>query len=350
MQKPLFLLLTFILNVPISAHASTDAFNQFFSQPPAPVVDARNIRETSCCVVTEASDKPKYNVIAPSSTESSCFAVSGRLKRDVTAIRLIVEKSGNVVEDLWPRSTIDASGDRIFSTRLCLKAGAGAYKVRIKTSNQPAVNGNSYYLDFFDELSVENLDHRKFQQALYPSNKIQSDAPEIQLTAAAIIEGANTPEEKARAIHNWVAQNVNYDVDGYFAFVDGEKEKSYLNQPLDAVSVFHSKKSVCTGYARLTAALLRAVGIPAKVVSGVANYAPIEWTKDNSDPNSPYVHAWVEYDLTGNGNWQSMDTTWDAGNVDFKKRTYLREFTHTFFESEEFFKATHRKIDEYKND
>ncbi len=283
-------------------------------------------------------------ITVPEATQSACFDVAGRLNDGVTAGILTVQKVGADAPEqvVWVKQDKDPQD---FSRLFCLKSGFGEYELKVTVSLKPKVSdggAGSYYLEKPETLRIRNLDSNRFDQTLYPSPDIQSSAPEIQMTAEAITEGALSIRTKIGLIHDWVAQNIAYDTEGYFAWIDGNQAKSFQNKKLDALSVFKSHVSVCQGYANLTVALLRAQGIPARVVTGVASSEPIEWTPEKLDPNSSYQHAWVEYNYLGK--WLAMDPTWDSGGVDFETRKFSPDSSRKYFENEEFFEKTHKKV------
>ena len=125
------------------------------------------------------------------------------------------------------------------------------------------------------------------------TSAVKSKAAEITVN----IEG---DYEKILAIHDWVAQNIYYDLDDYYGRTTHNK--------YDAATVLSTRKSVCEGYASLTAALLRAVGIPAKTVYGYA--LGIGSTKPIME--GVRNHAWTE--AFADGRWVILDTTWDSYN------------------------------------
>lgn len=124
---------------------------------------------------------------------------------------------------------------------------------------------------------------------LSPSFSIQSDDPEIIALALKITAGLDIDYDKARAIHDWVAHNISYDEELHQAIDKGE-----ASEPITALGTLHAGKSVCEGYSKLTAALHRAVGIPAKYVIG-SNYS------EN--------HAWNE--VLVDKRWILVEATWD---------------------------------------
>ncbi len=69
-------------------------------------------------------------------------------------------------------------------------------------------------------------------------------------------------------------------------------------------------KGVCQDYAHLNIALLRAVGVPARYVSGYLFAADETKADDHSELVSVQTHAWVEAVLP-NGDWLAVDPTND---------------------------------------
>lgn len=138
-----------------------------------------------------------------------------------------------------------------------------------------------------------------------PSDDIQSNDLEITKLSKEITLGLDSDYDKTKAIHDWVCNHIWYDWDALTGKTDyGDTS---------AVGTLKSKKSVCQGYASLTAALLRASGIPAKLVTGYAlgvgedtNWKPDVIAKNESN------HAWNEVYV--DGRWIIIDTTWDSDN------------------------------------
>ena len=75
--------------------------------------------------------------------------------------------------------------------------------------------------------------------------------------------------------------------------------------PLSASEILRQGTGDCTEYSRALTAVLRADGIPAREVSGMA-YA--------GDEFGFAFHAWVEAYI--NGRWVAFDPTWDQYPVD----------------------------------
>ncbi|MCL1819549.1 MAG: transglutaminase-like domain-containing protein [Oscillospiraceae bacterium] len=180
---------------------------------------------------------------------------------------------------------------------------------------------------------------------LKPSEGVQSDNIGIITLAERITSTVKGDFERARAIHDWVCDNIWYDEDVL------SKRVPYGEQ--SALSTFNSKRGVCLGYANLTAALMRAAGIPTKVVFGYALWVEDEteeWTAESAAGKLNANHAWNEFYV--NGRWVITDTTWNTDNSyslgEFSRDTGL--INHYYFDiTLEVFSVDHL-IYEYSED
>jgi transglutaminase-like putative cysteine protease len=136
----------------------------------------------------------------------------------------------------------------------------------------------------------------------------------------AIKNGETEPFARAKAVHDWVADRIRYDV----AALTGNRPRQ------DAETVFRSRSAVCEGYSRLFQAVATAAGLEAVYVGGVAKGA-------NGEVDGR-GHAWNAVKL--GGNWYLVDATWDSGSVgeDGFKKGYKTDY---LFTPPEIFRATH---------
>jgi hypothetical protein len=157
------------------------------------------------------------------------------------------------------------------------------------------------------------------------TSRIQSDNAEIIALANEITQGIDGDYAKLKAVHDWVCSNIWYDYDADDGRAPGGDTSAY--------GTLQSKRSVCEGYSSLTAALLRAVGIPAKEVSG---YGGSDWTpQDISDDVTN--HAWNEAYV--DGRWIIIDTTWDSNNK-YENGVYSTGTTGTGLKHHQYFDPT----------
>lgn len=110
--------------------------------------------------------------------------------------------------------------------------------------------------------------------------------------------------ELAKAVHDYVADRVAYDVPSY---------RAHRYPPQDADTVFRTRLSVCAGYSALFEAIATAAGLEVKTIVGRARGVVVDGMGEG--------HAWNVVRL--DNQWRLIDTTWDAGYVDatsFHKR------------------------------
>ena len=122
---------------------------------------------------------------------------------------------------------------------------------------------------------------------LKPEMLIQSEDPEIVRVATRIVEGTADPFIAAHMLLGWVFENL---------------EKMPVVSVPDAKEILVHKKGDCNEHAALLTALLRAAGIPARIVVGLVY-----------NEGKFYYHAWNEAYING---WVSMDATLSQMPVD----------------------------------
>ena len=134
---------------------------------------------------------------------------------------------------------------------------------------------------------------------LKQTDSIQSTSADIVKLALEITNGIAGDYSKAYAIHRWVCENIWYD---------WEWTTSGIGVNADAESALKNRRTICVGFSNLTAALLRASGIPAKVISGTSKTDP--WTNNllSGDVNHFWNEAYID------GRWVIIDATWDSAN------------------------------------
>ncbi len=151
-----------------------------------------------------------------------------------------------------------------------------------------------------------------FAATLQPSvAQIPPDAERsIQAVGSYFASRESDPILRVKALHDYVADRVSYDVESYRAGV---------YPPQDAETTFRTRRSVCAGYAELLAALGKAAGAEIAVVIGDARTT-------SSDLNGE-GHAWNAARIAGR--WYLIDATWDAGFVEGS--TFTKKFGTEYF-------------------
>ncbi len=132
---------------------------------------------------------------------------------------------------------------------------------------------------------------------LQPSEQVQSQDQEIRALAAELVKGATTEQEAVTKILHWVVDHLHYQLEpaGY-----------------DALSTKREGKGNCQNYSHLSAALLRAAGIPARMVRG--RTLDKAWEVDEGGGKRRWTsrwaagrHAWIEIYYPDQG-WLMYDS------------------------------------------
>ncbi|WP_123052847.1 transglutaminase-like domain-containing protein [Clostridium sp. JN-1] len=145
------------------------------------------------------------------------------------------------------------------------------------------------------DLSKTSNDYSKFgdySKYTSPEQNIESNSPEIKDKAAQLFNRIDNPYYKAKKAYEFVNTYMTYD--------QNNGNKGALNALLTG-------KGVCEDYAELFTALLRASGVPARVVTGY--WVDSGEFSSRSTLNPSYdAHAWAEYYLPEYG-WIVVEPT-----------------------------------------
>jgi transglutaminase-like putative cysteine protease len=145
---------------------------------------------------------------------------------------------------------------------------------------------------------VKNLD-AEYKQYTAPSELIDSGNSLIVAKAAELASGETDQYKVVHKIGIWIKQNIEYDLNETLIF--SSQSASWTIQ---------NKRAVCDEMSTLFIALNRAMGIPARFVSGVA------FTNDPRFRKGWGPHAWAEVYFPGQG-WVPFDVTYgQMGDVD----------------------------------
>ncbi len=124
---------------------------------------------------------------------------------------------------------------------------------------------------------------------------VQSENPEIQALSRELTRHAATEFQAVTAVINYMADNVRY---------------VYNPTQYDAVSTLRAGSGNCTNSAHLSAALLRAAGIPTRVVGGTTLdkqlKIPMDGIRSLVQTMGKGGHAWIEVYFPDLG-WLSYD-------------------------------------------
>lgn len=214
-------------------------------------------------------------------THNSLIELEGRVNQNVKWILFSIKK-GSFEEKV----TVKAEHGS-YRAELALRDGPGVYNIQIFKNELEDRYVSYSYLSATKVTNHDDSDTSFFLPSIY----VQSTDDQIIDLAREITANDSTDEDMARSINLWIVNNIKYD---YASFNDG----SYAKKPFDALDTLNRRMAVCQGYANLYAALARAVGLKAKVITGTA-FTGKEWAG----------HAWNE--VLVDGEWQIVDSTWN---------------------------------------
>ena len=191
----------------------------------------------------------------------------------------------------------EAYADAYYSVFNLLSSGDGLLKyVNLPidimiTDGEGSFNFSDSYIASMKR--IENLRTDEYVLDYY-KNKGILIAPmyaDVVKQAQIITDGISDDYEKARAIQQWVNRNIMYDWGAHYS---GTSPK-YLSAP----DVLKGRLTICEGFTNLTVALLQAVDIPAKKVTGTGNGIPHAWTEAFVDNRWVFIDStWGDFDLS----------------------------------------------------
>ena len=146
-----------------------------------------------------------------------------------------------------------------------------------------------------------------------------------------ICRGIDSDYEKLRAISIWVSTNIYYDHD---AFSDGIPQAC-----LSLEYMLKNNRSVCGGYANMTAALAQAQGIACYSIAGEA----VNTSSCYAEVSKGEVHEWNYAVIDGRGIW--VDSGWNSGNH-YRSGKYTDDIYRTqYFDiGNEYFALDHKAL------
>jgi transglutaminase-like putative cysteine protease len=132
-------------------------------------------------------------------------------------------------------------------------------------------------------------------QFLRPNGLITSEDERVKRLAKRAIGNAQDPWDKAVRIQHWVFQNI--------------RAKNFATAFAPAGEVARNLSGDCSEHAVLSAAMCRAVGIPARVAVGL-----LYMDDDRRKLRGFGFHMWHEVYV--NQRWVALDASWDQSSVD----------------------------------
>lgn len=138
-----------------------------------------------------------------------------------------------------------------------------------------------------------------------------------------LVAGGRDGFHKVKILHDWIADNIAYDVEAYF---------SDAGTDATGQGTLKRRRGVCQGYAKLMEEMCELADIPCRTISGYGRGYGFSSGRETDASESN--HAWNAIHV--DGRWHLVDVTWDAGNVD--GRAYEKEYctAYLFMEPKNF--------------
>lgn len=158
----------------------------------------------------------------------------------------------------------------------------------------------------YDSLVVSSwpTDPGHLQNYLIPTDQFQTWDMEIAKLAQELSVRYLTTYAKMKAVHDYVAGNIAYDYDSL-------RSGEYASQDHSALGTLHRGRSVCQGYASLSVALLRAMGIPARLAKCHTLGGPEHKMQTDEDGRIGMVDHVITAAFVSS-RWSLMDVTWNS--------------------------------------
>ncbi|PKN68393.1 MAG: hypothetical protein CVU54_15155 [Deltaproteobacteria bacterium HGW-Deltaproteobacteria-12] len=214
----------------------------------------------------DAMSKLSLSFVLPQSFESPTY------KQRITNLKLSLSPDAQE-----RRTSTDGRGNR----RVIATWTNVPDKVNAVISFDAAIHTGLKLLETDAPFPLTNLSS-DMDDYLKPTAQVQSDNPAIRQLSLQLTKDVKTQFDAVQRVVSWVVDNVRY-----------------VNPPqqYDAVYALESGKGNCQNFSHLTAALLRSVGVPVRIVNGVTLNQPfdIAWEKGTlTFKMGQGRHSWVE--------------------------------------------------------
>lgn len=145
-----------------------------------------------------------------------------------------------------------------------------------------------------------------FSRIVYAQEDLPSDIDESVVELSKYLtRNANTELQKVRAIHQWITENIEYDVDKIY------DEEPTFSRPVE--EILKTKTAMSVEYVELMKALLWEQGIRSHRITGYSGIIHIDTLviPVNCD------HMWIAIEI--DNEWKLADPTEDAGFISYEE-------------------------------
>lgn len=224
-------------------------------------------------------------VVDKSQLESGVVSINYEIGKDVPYKVMINKGSLNYFYDLSEGSIVP------------LQMGNGDYEISILEN----IKGNKYRIVKKERITAnlanENSVYLQSMQLIFWNKDMDIIKKAKELTI-----NAKNDNEKLKAVYNYVTKNMKYDY---------QKFSKLSNDYIPSIEeVSKEGKGICYDYAVMTAAMLRSLEVPTKLIMGYK-------------AGMKEYHAWNQVYLEGE--WITVDTTLDAVQIQGNRTTEIKK-------------------------
>lgn len=212
-----------------------------------------------------------------------CIVISGNIyPMDVKASESIAEKSDIYRQDVKTKTNDETDNDANRSENNVIVGVPKPNILYTSGEDEQKYKAIKKVWDF-----IQLVDPNAFET--YDNMNGLSDEQKAELKNVAVneIKDCTTDYQKAKALYNYVADNIYYD----YAYYNGQSQTVYWHP----YEVYEYKRTVCSGYAEFYATLCGLVGIHTMELIG-----------ENHEYNAVYCKE--------EGRWIFVDSTWGSRN------------------------------------
>ncbi len=129
---------------------------------------------------------------------------------------------------------------------------------------------------------------------------------EIDAFSKELVKDYDSTREKAKAIYNWIGENIEYDYDKVDKILNND-----FNVKSGAINTFNTRKGICFDYSCLYSAMSKANGINVRIITG-----------EGFNGSSWVNHAWNQVYIEEENTWINVDTTFYKGGNYFDSSVF----------------------------
>ncbi len=234
---------------------------------------------------TNAQNLDKYS-IQVLGKELNSLALTGVIPPNVKKAYLKISHE-NSKEGIFQSVKLDLTGR--WTERVFFREGPGDYKISFLAKTSSGSEKSDNYI-VYDDLEVQS--ELTLNPDLMPSHHVESDSKIIINLAAEITKNKVTTLDKAKALNDWIKNNISYDYLSLEKSSTGLSYEDIHSRDFSAIYTLQRKMDLCIGFAALYAALLRASNIPAKIIVGQTTIGFHAWNEVLID------EKWILTDVT----------------------------------------------------